>query len=291
MRLALRRLWILFAALVCFLLIACSNVAGLVLVRSSERRFELAVRMALGAGKWRIARQVLVEVLLLAMGGGVGGLAIGRVGIALLVRYGPSAPPQFEAPVFWFYAGLSVLTILLCGLYPALDSAGAASISGSFSAAGYQHTPGLVMHRWQRGLTVAQVAVATGLLACGGLLVHSLERLLQTPLGFDPRGVITMQISLPPLRYASPESRTHFFEVLLEQISALPDCKGHPGVRCFPSGTARMSMCLRLSASPRSPSPPWQTITLYLPATSKLCAFRCFAGACLLRKTTRGPCQ
>jgi hypothetical protein len=116
-----RWLWMLFAALVCFLLIACSNVAGLVLVRSSERRFELAVRTALGAGKWRLARQVLAEVLLLASGGSLAGLAIGRVGIALLVRYGPSTPPRFEAPVFWFYAGLCLLTVLLCGIYPALD--------------------------------------------------------------------------------------------------------------------------------------------------------------------------
>jgi len=117
-----RALWILFAAVACFLLIVCSNVAGLVLVRSSERRFELAVRMALGAGRWRIAREVLAEVLLLAVIGGAAGLAITRAVIVLLDRYGPSTPPRFETPVFWFGAGLSLLTGVLCGLYPALHS-------------------------------------------------------------------------------------------------------------------------------------------------------------------------
>ncbi|HWB85155.1 MAG TPA: ABC transporter permease [Bryobacteraceae bacterium] len=236
---AVRRwLWILFAAVSCFLLIACSNVAGLVLVRASEQRFELAVRMALGAGKWRIARQVFAEVLVVAAGGCAAGLAIGRLEMALLARYGPSAPPQFEAPVFWFCAGLSVITILICGLYPALYSARVASTSasGRFSDGPRQYTASFAKRRWQQALTIAQVAVATGLLVCGGLLVHSLERLLQTPLGFDPGGVLTMQVSLPPLRYASPESRTHFFDAALERISALPGVQSASACTLLPFG-------------------------------------------------------
>ena len=209
--------WILFAAVTCFLLIVCSNVAGLVLVRASERRFDLAVRVALGAGRWRIARQVLTEVLLLAASGGIAGLGIARIGIALLARYGPGIAPRLEAPVFWFALGLSLVTGVVCGLYPALDAAGTA-----VTDAGHQRTRSRGAKRWQQGLIVAQVGVATALLLCGGLLVHSLARLLETPLGFDPRNVLTMTISLPPLRYHEPESRARFFSAVLEQTSALP---------------------------------------------------------------------
>jgi putative ABC transport system permease protein len=112
------------------------------------------------------------------------------------------------------------------------------------------------MHRWQRGLTVAQVAVATGLLVCGGLLVHSLRRLLLTPLGFDPRGVITMQISLPPLRYASPESRTHFFDALLEQISALPDVQRASGCTLLPFGYGENVNVFEIVGQPKQPLAP-----------------------------------
>jgi putative ABC transport system permease protein len=182
-------LWILFAAVACFLLIVCSNVAGLVLARSFERRFDLAVRMALGASRWRIARQVLIEVLLLAAIGGIAGLAIAQTGVALLARYGPTTPPRLETPVFWFCVALSLLTGVICGLYPAMHSAGTASssIAGGLTDAGYQRTAGRTGRRWQQGLIVAQVGVATALLVCGGLLIHSLARLLQTPLWFRRR--------------------------------------------------------------------------------------------------------
>ena len=256
---AVRRwLWILFGAVACFLLIACSNVAGLVLVRSSERRFELAVRMALGAGKWRIARQVLAEVLVLAAGGGAAGLVIGRVGIALLARWGPSTPPQFEAPVFWFCAGMAVLTALLCGLFPALHSAGAASIGASsgFSDVGRQHTLGRARRRWQQALAVAQVAVASGLLVCGGLLAHSLKRLLETPLGFEPRGVLTMQISLPSLRYAGDESGTHFFEAVVERISGLPAVESASACTLLPFGYGETVNTFSIPGQPRQPVAP-----------------------------------
>lgn len=251
-------LWILFAAVGCFLLIVCSNVAGLALVRSSERRFELAVRMALGAGRWRIVREILGEVLALTAAGGLAGLAIARLGIALLARYGPSTAPQFEAPVFWFSAGLSLVTGLLCGLYPALHSAGAASIAvaGGLSDGGAQRTAGRKKRRWQQGLIVAQVAVATALLVCGGLLVHSLMRLLQTPLGFDAGGVLTATISLPPQRYASPESREHFFEALLAQTAALPGVQDAAACTLLPFGYGENVNTFEIVGQPNQPVAP-----------------------------------
>ncbi len=226
-----RWLWILFAAVSCFLLIVCSNVAGLVLVRSSERRFDLAVRVALGAGRWRIARQALTEVLLLAACGGIAGLAIARVGVVLLARFGPNIAPLLETPVFWFALLLALLTGLVCGLYPALDAAGTPAIDAS-----HQRTAGRNARFWQRGLIVAQVGVATALLVCGGLLIRSLVRILETPLGFDASNVLTMSISLPPVRYAEPEARQRFFDAVLERTGAIPGVDAASACTLLPFG-------------------------------------------------------
>lgn len=255
---ARRWMWILFAAMLCSLLIVCSNVAGLVLVRSSGRRFELAVRMALGAGSWGIVREVLGEVLLLTVAGGAAGLAIARIGIALLARYGPSTPSYFEAPVFWFCAGLSLLTAVVSGLYPALQSAAAASLSATagLSDAGFHRTAGRDKRRWQKGLIVAQVAVATTLLVCGGLLVHSLMRLLQTPLGFDARRVVSMNISLPPARYARPESREHFFGTVLQQAAALPGVEDASACTLLPFGYGENVNTFEIVGQPKPPVAP-----------------------------------
>lgn len=251
-----RWLWILFGAVGCFLLIVCSNVAGLALVRSSERRFELAVRMALGAGKWRIAREVLAEVLLLAVIGGAAGLAIARAAIALLGRYGSSPSPRFETPVFWFCAGLSLLTGLLCGLYPALHSTGIA-IGNGFASGGFQRTTTRDNRRWQEGLTVAQVGVATALLVTGGFLIHSLMRLLQTPLGFDAHNVLTMNVSLPPLRYTSPESRAGFYGALLQQTAALPGVQGASACTLLPFGYGENVNAFEIVGQPKPPVAPF----------------------------------
>jgi putative ABC transport system permease protein len=149
---------ILFAAVMCLLLIVCSNVAGLLLVRSSERQFELSVRLALGASRVRIVRQLLTEILLLSIGGGAAGLLLARAGISLLSEYGPAGKLQFEAPVFWFGAAMSLVTGLVCGLYPAW-SAARIPAAASRKAGGHQRTAGT--RPWQQGLSVAQVALAT----------------------------------------------------------------------------------------------------------------------------------
>lgn len=246
---SLRRwLWILCAAVCCFLLIACSNVAALVLVRSSERRFELAVRMALGAGKARIARQVLAEVLVLAAGGGIAGIGFGRAGIALLARYGPAGPLEFVGPVFWFAAGLTAITAMVCGLYPALRAAGLACREQS-----HRFTAPTGTKRFQKVLTIGQVAMATALLLCGGLLVHSVLKLLRTPLGFNPERVLTLQVSLPPRRYATPESRARFYDSLLARIAALPEVQSASGCTLLPFGYGENVNTFEVVGRPRQP--------------------------------------
>jgi predicted permease len=233
-----RWLWILFAAVGCFLLIVCANVAGLVLLRSTERSFEFAIRLALGAGRWRITREVLAEVLVFSTLGGAAGLVIAQVGIELLARYAPGSPPHFELPVFWFCAGMSLVAGMLSGLVPAFRSTryGAASLASGLTGEGFQKTTGMAKRRWQQALTVSQIAIATALLLCGVPLVRSLLHLLQSPLGFEPRNVLTMNISLPPQRYKNPESRGQFYDQVLEKIEALPGVEAASGGTLLPFG-------------------------------------------------------
>jgi len=248
-----RWLWILFGTVVCFLLIVCSNVAGLALVRSSERRFDLAVRMALGAGRWRVARQVLTEVLRLTCIGGIAGLAIARVGVALFGRYGPAPPPSLETPVFWFCVALSLLTAVIYGLYPALQWSRTSPVPGGLADVGHQRSPGTAARRWQQRLIVAQVGVATALLLCGGLLIHSLVRLLKTPLGFGAGAVVTMNISLPRLRYPA-ESLAGFFNAVLAQASAIPGVDAVSACTLLPFGWGENKNTFEIIGQPMPPA-------------------------------------
>ncbi|HUA85949.1 MAG TPA: ABC transporter permease [Bryobacteraceae bacterium] len=243
---ARRWLWILFAAAGCLLLIVCSNVAGLVLARSSEQRSDLAVRMALGANRWRIARQVLAEVLFFDACGAIAALVVARAAIALLARYGPAAPPQMEAPVFLFCLLVSLATGIVCGIYPAIDSSRTSLIE-----AGRQQTTGRERRRWQQALIVLQTGVATALLIGGGLLIHSLLLLLETPLGFDPQDVLTMQISLPRARYATPDSRARFYGALFDQVSAVPGVDAASGCTLLPFGFGENVNTFEIAGRPK----------------------------------------
>ncbi|MGB6942563.1 MAG: ABC transporter permease [Bryobacteraceae bacterium] len=226
----------LFASVTGLLILVCANVAGLLLVRATERQFDFAVRMALGASRFRIARQALAEVLLLAIAGGAAGLLIAQVALRALTRYGPpAARPELNAPVFWFGAGLTLATGIACALYPAWTATRVAAIE-SLNEAGHQRTAGAGKRRWQQALIVAQVGIATTLLVSGGLLLRSFLRLLETPLGFNPRHVLTMEISLPPLRYPTPESHARFFGQVLDRVKRIPGVQAASACSLLPFG-------------------------------------------------------
>lgn len=226
---------ILFAAATCLVMIICSNVAGLFLVRSTQRQFDLSLRMALGASRFRLARQVLTEVMLIALGAGLASLIIAEAGIWALVKFGPkylpSGQPALEPAVFWFAFVLSTLTGLICGAYPAWRATDSLALDGS-----HQRTTGARKRGVQNVLIVAQVAIATMLLVSGGLLSRSLIRLLDTRPGFDPRNVLTLQISLPPAQYATPESKTAFYNSVLEQVQRVPGVETASACTLLPFG-------------------------------------------------------
>jgi putative ABC transport system permease protein len=234
---SLRRwMLVLFAAVAGLLIVVCSNVAGLLLVRATERQFDFSLRMALGASRFRIARQALTEVLLLAICGGAAGLAIAKAAIKALSIYGPPGKRvEFESPVFWFGAALTVATGIACGLYPAWNATRGSAIE-ALKQGGHQRTAGTGKRRWQQGLIIGQVAVATTLLLSGGLLLRSFVRLLEAPLGFNPRDVLTLQIDLPRLRYPTPESKRRFFEQVVERTRRIPGVESVAGCSLLPFG-------------------------------------------------------
>ena len=222
-------LLVLFGAVGLVLLIACANVANLLLARAAGRAREVAVRTALGAQRGRIVRQLLTESVVLALGGGALGLLLAQFGVQALGAFsqaaagaaGPAEPVGLDAPVLLFALALSVGTGLLFGLAPALQAAGG-GLQQSLREGGRGAAGDRAAQLVRRGLIVAEVALALMLLAGAGLLVKSFTRLLGVDPGFDPRNVLTATVALPAAGYASDTQRVAFFDELLPRIAAIP---------------------------------------------------------------------
>ena len=208
------------------LLIACANVANLLLARALSRRRELAVRTALGASRLRIVRQLLVESLLLAFGGGIAGVALAWTLVRLLVTISPRDLPRVEevslnAGVLLFTLGISLLTGFLFGLVPAL--AAARQSPGAFlKEGGRGSTSGLAHNRLRGFLVVGEVALSLVLLVSAGLLVRSFVRLLEVAPGFNPDRMVTMWMNFTSAAYSEKGRSTRLLNELLPRVAALP---------------------------------------------------------------------
>jgi putative ABC transport system permease protein len=206
------------------LLIACANVANLLLGQAAGRRREMAVRAALGAGRLRLVRQMLTESLTLSLAGGAGGLLLAKWGVRLLVSLSPASLPRAEQAgldprVLAFTLLVSALTGLAFGLVPALQASRVELIEALKS--GVRGAQGGHRSRARAGLVAAEVALSLVLLVGAGLLVKSFVRLTEVELGFDPSHVIAADISLP-YHYDTPEKRAEFYRQLLTRIEGLP---------------------------------------------------------------------
>ena len=218
-------LLLLFGTVLLVLLIACANVANLLLARASAREREMAVRTAVGAGRWRIVRQLLTESVLLAALSSLVGILLAQGAMVALAKFGPEQLPRLQAVrldghVLLFTLGLTVLTGVLFGLAPAWQ-AGRANINGLLKDGGRAGVGGRQL-RLRDVLVTAEVALALMLLVGTGLLVRSFWRLQQTSPGFNPERVLTALISLPYTGYASQAERGLFLQKLLAETASLP---------------------------------------------------------------------
>ncbi len=227
---------LLLAAVGLVLLIACANVANLLVARGLARRKELAIRYAIGAGRGRVFQQLLAEALVLATAGGVVGLLVATAGLkagtTLLGSQLPRADEiSIDARVVLFVFGASLLTGLLAGVLPALR-AGRSDLSGSLKEGGRSEASlGLGTRRL---LIAAEVALSVVLLMGAGVMVRSLLALRQVDAGFDARSVLTMRVTLPESRYPTPGHRTTFFDSAIERMRALPGVQSAATIEDLP---------------------------------------------------------
>ncbi|HSR50919.1 MAG TPA: ABC transporter permease, partial [Acidobacteriota bacterium] len=217
-------LLILMGAVGLVLLIACANVAGLLLARINARQREIAIRKALGASAGRLVGQALWETLLLSLMGGLGALAVAQASFLTLERFYPSSLPRMEEvgldwTVAIFTLGLIVLTTLAAGLIPALRMTRSGSRVNLGERGGQEEG---FRQRVRRVLVVKEVALATILLLGAGLLIRSFQHLMEVDPGFEAENLLTARVSLPPDRYQGGQSRMQFYHQLLDDLQARP---------------------------------------------------------------------
>jgi predicted permease len=219
-------LLILLGAVGFVLLIACSNIAGLMLARASGRAREVAIRGALGATRWHLVRQMLAECLVLALGGAVAGLALAYGGIQGIVALTPATVPitldmRLDPAVLLFTAGAAIAAGLLFGIAPAWQMSRLDRYE-ALKKGGRAGTAGRARQRMRAGLVMGEVAIALVLLSGAGLFLRSLASLENVNPGFQPEGVITGSVALPAARYSEDARQVAFYRAVLDGLAAIP---------------------------------------------------------------------
>jgi putative ABC transport system permease protein len=232
-------LLVIWAAVMLVLLIACANVAGLQLARSTGRQKEIAVRIAIGAGRWRLMRQLLTESALLSMGGAILGLVIALWSTDLLARLNPGSLPRLEdITVDLRSLGYAVLAALLStvisGLVPAIQSA-KVDVNDALKE-GARSSAGAGRRRFRSGLVIAEIAMSATLLVGAGLLLKSFWRLLSVDSGFTPQNVLTLRLRLPDAKYRDGRQTTGFLNNVLHRVAILPGVTRASVATGFPTG-------------------------------------------------------
>ncbi len=215
----------LLVAVILLLLIACANLAGLLLARATGRTRELAVRVALGATRWEIMRLMLSESLLLAIFGGALGIAFAAASIRLLTHYSPydlpaALAPDLNLPVLAFCVGVTFLSALLSGFLPALNAA-RVNLNTSLKEGSKGSASGGT-HRLRRFLVGTEIAVSVMLLIGASLLIHSFSKLINVDPGFNPQNVVSAHLFLPHTRYPQDPQVVNYWHDLLGRLNTLP---------------------------------------------------------------------
>lgn len=250
-----RALFVLSGAVACLLLIACANVANLMLARATLRSKEVAVRAAIGASRSSILRQVLTESVILGVVGGIAGLLLAAWGADLLLAIAPRALPRVhEIGLDWravgFTAFVAIATGLLFGIAPALQLSGA-ELNDTLKEGGRSVTGAGRANRTRASLVIAEVALSLILLTGAGLLSATLLRLQHVNPGFDATDVLTAKLSLPDATYKTSAQQAAFYDQLIEKARAIPGVQSVGAVSIIPLSHERMIIGFSLADEPR----------------------------------------
>jgi putative ABC transport system permease protein len=250
-------IWLLFGAVAFLLLIACANVANLLLARAEGRQREIAVRAALGASGRRVMRQLLTESLVLTGVATVLGLALAFAGVRFVAWWNPASVPRvagvrLDMTVLIFTAIVAVITSIVFSLAPALRALHL-DLTESLKDGAQGASSGGARQRFRSGLVVFEMAIAVVLLVGAGLMLRSLWSLQHLPLGLDPSRVLTMRLSLPQSSYGSSEQVVDFFSRLLDNVRSLPGVASAGAVRALPLGSAIGDFGLRVEGYTPTP--------------------------------------
>jgi putative ABC transport system permease protein len=223
-------LLVLFAAVSLVLLIACANFANLLLARSAEREREFVIRAALGAGRWRLMRQLLTESLLVSLAGGLIAVWLAIWGTRLLIWFKPENLPRLreinvDLRVLGFTFGVALLTGIIFGLLPAW-TASRGGVSEALKEGGRSATAGSARQLLRRVFVIAELAIALILLVGAGLLIKTFWKLRSVEPGFRPDHLLTMRVELPEARYKEKDKQTRFRTQALQAIDSLPGVQG-----------------------------------------------------------------
>ncbi len=258
-------LGVLLGAVTLLLLIACSNVANIVLARGTQRQREIAIRAALGAGRLRLVRQLLTESFLLAGAGGAVGLVLAKAAMAPLRSMVPEglvvgSGLTLDTRVLFFTASVSVASGALFGLFPALALA-RGDVNGVLKESG-RGIAGSRAQRTRSILVVTEIALAAVLLLAAGLLIRSFDRLVAVRQGFEAGGLLTARLNLPPGRYSDPSARRAAVEDVLRRIRALPGTSGAAAVSRLPLNPGASRRGTDIEGFPKlSFSPDYQVVS------------------------------
>jgi predicted permease len=217
----------LFGAVGLLLLIACANVSNLLLAKAAERRKEMTIRVALGAGRSRLVRQLLTESLLIALTGGIVGVLLALASLPTILAMVPpfTIPDESEVvlnvPVLLFALGVSFLTTIIFGLVPALQTA-TNDLANPLREAGRSLAGSRRQSILRNALVIAEIGLALVLLVAAGLMIRSFSTMQNADFGFRVDRVLTMRVPLPEKRYPDRERRVTFFQEVLQRIEALP---------------------------------------------------------------------
>ena len=249
-------LLILSGAVAFVLLIACANIASLLLARASARQKEIAVRAALGASRARIARQMLTESLLLSVFGGTLGLLVASWGIKALVALSSDNIPRvkevgIDGRVLGFTLGVSIVTGIIFGLIPAIQ-ASRTDLNETLKEGG--RSAATAMGQWiRRALVVFEVAIALTVLIGAGLMIKSFMKLSEVDPGFKPANVLTMQVALAVQKYPEPSQRTAFFKQLVHRVEGLPGVEAVGTISQLPMSGQQEDTRFTIEGKPSGP--------------------------------------